>query len=369
MIAPKVENQEYIEAAYALTLIEGIGKRKAYRIWMEEDLKEEYLFAFTSNFKKKPAWASKLTSMALCAAKSEAQIIIQENTDHKCQALLIGDAYYPSTLVHIPDAPLVLFAKGDKLSYNAKNISIVGTRSPTDYGRQNAALSAKYFAENGINVISGFAHGIDIEAHKSAVQEGGTTTAILGSGLGCIYPKENSKYVNSILENGCFLSELPYLAKPDKMNFPERNRLVAAMGKATLVVESKSKGGSLITAKLAFDYNREVFVYPGEIDNENYTGNHALIQYQMAQLATSPNYILKQLGWHAIGEEHKPTKDVQVADHLDALYKSILNHKKCDIHFLSELLKEPIYSLQLKITELELMGVIRSFPGNSYAAN
>ena len=369
MKASKVENQEYIEAAYALTLIEGIGKRKAYRIWMEEDLKEEYLIAFKSDFKKKPAWASKQAASKMLVAKTEARAIVQEHIAQKCEALLIGDAYYPSALVHIPDAPLVLFAKGEKLNFNAKNISIVGTRSPTDYGRQNAALSAKYFAEHNINVISGFAHGIDIEAHKAAVNAGGSTTAVLGSGLGVIYPKENSKYVKSILENGCFLSELPYLAKPDKMNFPERNRLVAAMGNATLVVESKSKGGSLITAKLAFDYNREVFVYPGEIDNEDYTGNHALIQYQMAQLATSPNYILKQMGWQSTEVENKPLKDVIVADHLNGLYKSILNHKKCDIHFLSELHQEPIHSLQLKLTELELMGVIRSFPGNSFAAN
>lgn len=365
--APKVENHKQLLAAYMLTLLEGIGRRKAYRIWNEPDLKEQYIHCCDRSFNTLPDWAKGLSKSDFLQAKKVAEEVLAAHYAHQCKALLIGSSAYPQALVQAPDAPLVLFAKGNVEVLNSKNIAVVGTRSPSDYGKDNATLSAKCFAENGINVVSGFAYGIDIEAHKAAISARGTTTAVLGSGLGNLYPKQHSKYANQIVKNGCFLSELPYNALPDRMNFPSRNRLVAAMSSATLVVESKVKGGSLITAKLAFDYNKEVFVYPGEINDENYTGNHALVQRQMAQLATSPQYILKQLGWDSASkkESHKP---LEVAQHLNPVYKSVLNSPKIDIHQLAELHDEPIGNLQLKLTELELMGAIVSLPGNSFKA-
>ena len=363
----KVENHNQLIAAYLLTLLDGIGRRKAYRIWHEADLKEQYMNCFDRNFKTLPGWAKGLKTSDFIDSKNLSENIINEHINHQCNVLLIGSDYYPSALSQVVDAPLVLFSKGNVQQYNDKNIAVVGTRTPSSYGRDNAILSARYFAEHNINVVSGYAYGIDIEAHKAAISVGGTTTAVLGSGLGNLYPKQHQKYAEQIMEQGSFLSELPYNALPDRMNFPSRNRLVAAMSSATLVVESKVKGGSLITAKLAFDYNKEVFVYPGEINDENYTGNHALIQRQMAQLATSPKYILEQLGWNSEAKSmsHKP---IEVAKHLNAVYKSVLNSPKIDIHQLAELHDEPIGNLQLKLTELELMGAIVSLPGNSFRA-
>lgn len=369
MKATKVENHDNISAAYALALLPGIGKRIAYRIWQEHDLREAYLLCYHKHFKSKPDWAKKISSSVFLAAVASAKKTIDEHLKHDCECLLIDSEYYPSSIAQIPDAPLVLFAKGEKLNYNFKNISVVGTRAPSTYGKLNAEISAKYFAEAGINIVSGFAYGVDIAAHLSAVNAGGTTTAILGSGLGNIYPSQNKKYANQITENGCFLSELPYMALPNRENFPERNRLVAAISKATVVIESNAKGGSLITAKMAFDYNKDVFAFPGEILNENYSGNHALVQRQMAQLATSPNYILKQLEWGGKSTEIKHTPINEVAEHLQNVYRNIINNKNCDIHYLQNNLKETFSSLQLKLTELELMGLIRSLPGNKFSAN
>lgn len=363
----KVENHNQIVAAYLLTLLNCIGKRKAYRIWHETDFKENYLDCFAVGFTSLPDWAKGLKRSDFIKAKDASEEIINEHLNHQCNVLIIGTEFYPSALSQVVDAPLVLFSKGSVQQYNDKNIAVVGTRSPSSYGKNNAILSATYFAEHHINVVSGYAYGIDIESHKAAISAGGTTTAVLGSGLGNLYPKQHQKYAEQIMEQGSFLSELPYNALPDRMNFPSRNRLVAAMSGATLVIESKVKGGSLITAKLAFDYNKEVFVYPGEINDENYTGNHALIQRQMAQLATSPKYILEQLGWNSDARviPHKP---IEVAKHLNALYKSVLNSSKIDIHQLAELHHEPVGNLQLKLTELELMGAIESLPGNSFRA-
>ena len=365
--APKVENHKQLLAAYMLTLLEGIGRRKAYRIWCEIDLKDAYLRAFDQDFSILPDWAKTLKKKDFLHAKTEAEEVLNTHYSNHCEVLLLGSTNYPRALMQVPDAPLILFAKGNVEVLNSKNIAVVGTRSPSPYGKDNAMLSARYFAQNGINVVSGFAYGVDIEAHRAAVEAGGTTTAVLGSGLGNLYPKLHAKYAKDIEKNGCFLSELPYNAKPDRINFPSRNRLVAAMCSATLVVESKVKGGSLITAKLAFDYNKDVFVYPGEINDENYTGNHALIQRQMAQLATSPQYILKQLGWNS--ENNKSSdKPIEVAEHLNEVYKSVLNRPKIDIHQLADLHEEPVANLQLKLTELELMGAIESLPGNSFRA-
>jgi DNA processing protein len=365
--ASKVENHKQLVAAYMLALLKGIGRRKAYRIWNEKDLKEAYLTCFQKKFTTVPDWSKGLGVKDFLQAQQFSEETINEHVSQQCDVLLIGSEYYPSSLSEVVDAPLVLFAKGNVHLLNKKNIAVVGTRSPSSYGKDNAILSAKYFAEQHVNVVSGFAYGIDIEAHKAAISFGGTTTAVLGSGLGNLYPKQHSKYARQILENGCFLSELPYNALPDRVNFPSRNRLVAAMCSATLVIESKVKGGSLITAKLAFDYNKEVFVYPGEINDENYTGNHALVQRQMAQLATSPKYILDQLGWNTDTKEatHKP---LEVAQHLNEVYKSVLKQPKIDIHQLSQLHDESIGNLQLKLTELELMGAIEGLPGNSFKA-
>lgn len=369
MKATKVENHDNIIAAYTLGLLPTIGKRTANRIWQEHDLREAYLLCFRANFKNKPDWAKKIDTSLFLAAAATAKNTIDEHIKNNCSCLLIDSEFYPSAIGQIPDAPLVLFAKGVKQTFNFKNISIVGTRAPSTYGRQNAEISAQYFSEAGINIVSGFAYGIDIAAHLSAIKNGGTTTAILGSGLGNIYPALHKKYVNGILENGCFLSELPYKALPNRENFPERNRLVAAISKATLVVESTAKGGSLITAKMAFDYNKEVFVYPGEILNENYSGNHALIQRQFAQLATSPKYILEQLDWGSKSHQTQKININEVPEHLQKVYKNIINHKNCDIHYLQDTLNESFSTLQFQLTELELMGLIRSLPGNKFASN
>jgi len=199
----------------------------------------------------------------------------------------IQDEEYPKLLKEIYDPPICLYIRGNKQILNNESIAIIGCREASNYGLKVANEFAYNISKQNINVISGLARGIDSEAHLGAVRANQKTIAVLGNGLDTIYPKENIKLVQNILNSGgAIISEYPLGTKPKKENFPARNRIISGMSKGLLVVEAKEKSGTLITVDFALEQGRDVFVIPGNINSINSFGTNDLIK-QGAKLVTS----------------------------------------------------------------------------------
>ncbi len=204
------------------------------------------------------------------------------------------DADYPQNLKEIPDAPLVLYVKGELLPGDAIALGVVGTRQPSDYGKTAAYRITKTLVEHGFTIVSGLARGIDTIAHQSALKSGGRTLAVLGSGLDQIYPAENKRIAAQISEQGALISEMPCGAGPDAVNFPRRNRIISGISLGVLIVEAGQKSGALITASNALEQGREVFALPGSIFNPKSAGTNRLIK-EGAKLVQNVDDILEEL--------------------------------------------------------------------------
>ena len=200
---------------------------------------------------------------------------------------------YPRLLRELPDPPPYLYVLGD-LESDAACISIVGSRNPTGYGRSMARQLSRDLAGYGLRIVSGMARGIDTAAHQGALEAGGKTYAVLGSGLARIYPHENLMLAEKIAETGAVISEFPIFAEPQAHHFPMRNRIISGMSVGTIVVEAARKSGSLITARLAAEQGREVFAVPGSIQSFKSTGTHGLLK-QGARLIENAGDVLAEI--------------------------------------------------------------------------
>lgn len=207
----------------------------------------------------------------------------------KIEEISIESKEYPEQLREIYDAPLKLYVLGNKEILNQTGVAIVGSRNATEYGKRVALQFSKDLSKNGINIISGLALGIDTCAHLGTLHQDciGKTIAVLGSGLDEIYPKQNISLARKIIHmGGCLISEYPLETKPEKMHFPQRNRIISGLSKGVLVVEASEKSGALITADFALEQGREVFAVPGNISNFTSVGTNNLIK-QGAKLVAS----------------------------------------------------------------------------------
>lgn len=279
------------------------------------------------------------------------------------------DVNYPRRLKQCDDAPLVLYSKGNFDPNPTRTIAVVGTRSATDYGKGLCEELIRELEGTDIQLISGMAFGIDICAHQLCIKHGIQTVGVLGHGLDRIYPRQHKRTAELMLENGGLLTEFVPGTEPDRENFPMRNRIVAGMTDATIVIESKNTGGSLITAELANDYNRDVFAYPGNIGQVHSEGCNELIRTNKAHLLCNGEQFLKEMGW----QSKTPTpsgfqkqcfaelneEEVMICEYLDG---SRGEH----IDVLSVGLKQPISRLNVLLFQLEMKGIIKSFPGKKY---
>jgi len=206
----------------------------------------------------------------------------------------LGSAFYPALLEHLPDAPLGLFVRGDPATLSLPQLAMVGSRNPTPSGRDTASSFAAYLARCGLTITSGLAVGIDAASHRGALQGGGTTVAVCGTGLDIDYPRENAGLAASIAAQGAMISEFPLGTPPLRHHFSRRNRLISGLSLGTLVVEAATHSGSLVTARLAAEQGREVFAIPGSIHNPLARGCHRLIR-QGAKLVETAQDILGEL--------------------------------------------------------------------------
>ncbi|MFO7931997.1 MAG: DNA-processing protein DprA [Desulfosalsimonas sp.] len=210
-----------------------------------------------------------------------------------CRIITLNDEEYPYRLARIPDPPPYVYAFGEKLP-DGPAVAVVGTRNPTRYGASMARRLSADLCAMGFVIVSGMASGIDSEAHLGAIDAGGKTVAVLGSGLSVIYPRENRRLYYRISENGAVISELPGTEPPNAYNFPGRNRIISGMSMGAVVVEGARKSGSLITARLAAEQGREVFAVPGNINSYKSTGAHELLK-QGAKLVERAEDVVEEL--------------------------------------------------------------------------
>ncbi len=288
---------------------------------------------------------------------------------HRLELLTFLDPTYPKNLLQIPDFPVLLFKKGEYEWNNSKYLSVVGTRKITPYGKkvvENLIGEIKKF--NPV-IVSGMAHGVDIEAHKNALKNGLKTIAVMGTSFKHIYPDSHLQYVEDIANQGCILSEYWSFEKTDPKFFVRRNRIVAGLSQATVVVESAQKGGALLTAELALEYNREVYAVPGRIDDTYSIGCNKLIATNVARLFISANQLAADLGWNETDWISKPVQK--------KIFVNLSPDEQKIYDFLSE--KEPQHlddiALQCamgvaKVSQIlmmmELNGIVRGLPGKKF---
>lgn len=295
--------------------------------------------------------------------QADTQLELMEKQGISC--LTIWDEQYPALLKRTNAPPVILFYSGRLPETWPPCIGVVGTRMPGQYGRTVTEKLVFQLIEKGIAVISGMARGIDTVAHSAAIKRGGQTYAVLGCGVDYIYPPENRKLYENILENGAVLSEFFIGARPDAINFPRRNRIISGMSLGVLVVEAGSKSGALITANHAIEQNREVFAVPGNITSVKSSGPNRLIQ-QGAKLVTSVEDILEEISAKLL-----PTAPVEktLPPTLDELEKKLLQHLSEEPKHIDKLVLElqqsPAMVLSRLLT-LELMGLVRQLAGKMF---
>jgi len=289
------------------------------------------------------------------------------------ETIFYTDSRYPKRLKNCADSPILLFAKG-KMELNPPHIiSIVGTRNATDYGRQLCRQLIEELQQYNVLIVSGLALGIDVAAHKECVRLNMPTVGVLGHGLDRLYPSQNRTTADKMMENGGLLSEYPSGTRPDRENFPQRNRIVAGIADATIVVEAGIKGGALITAEIANSYNRDVFAFPGRLGDDYSEGCNFLIRNHKAGLLTCVADLAFSLGWEKT-DHAKPVEQFVLPLDLSAderLIFDILQQHKTPLAIDDLTIKAnmPTSLLAMNLLNMEMQGYIRSMPGKTYKVN
>jgi len=300
------------------------------------------------------------------AEKEMALLTENKGVMHSC-----FDPDYPERLRHCADSPLYLFGKGNLSWTQRRHISIVGTRNCTPQGVELTKNIIAELASFNPVIVSGFAYGIDIAAHLGAMDQQLETIGVLAHGLNQLYPPSHRKHQAEMEQNGGFLTEFCTYSVPDRDHFVRRNRIVAGMSEATVVIESAARGGSLITAQMANDYSRDVFALPGRTTDAMSAGCHWLIKTQRAQLVTSGAEIAYHLGW--IKEELKPKPVqkklfVQLEPLEQKLFDLLQNDGQQELDLLALSAQLPIHQVSSLLITLELKGMVRPLPGKRFEA-
>ena len=292
------------------------------------------------------------------------------------QIVTFSDSGYPPLLRHIPDPPPFLYVYGE-LPEGDSNVAVVGSRTPSYYGFDATFRICRDLAEAGITVVSGMARGIDTRAHQGALEGKGKTIAVMGCGLGTIYPGENKPLFHEIAKNGAVISEFPIAAQPEARYFPVRNRIISGLCAGTVVVEAAQKSGSLITAYLAAEQNRQVFAVPGSVDSAKSMGTHKLLK-QGAALVENAQDVLD----HLAGTWQEPPKQsatagagapgpraIEPEPELSELEKTVLDGLgpyPVHVDVLTQRLSIPAGELAAALLQLELKGLARQEPGKLF---
>ncbi len=285
-----MENREYL---IALNMIEGLGSIRMTKLLSYFNSAENIFKADESKLQSIASIGKEISrrikAFNIKDLREELELCKKENI----RVISIFDRDYPELLKSIPDAPMVLYIKGKLDCLLGLNIAVIGSRKASSYGLLTAERISRQLASLGVTIVSGMARGIDSAAHRGALDAGGRTVAVLGSGVLNIYPPENASLAKKISNNGALISEFPLKRAPLRENFPRRNRIVSGLSKGVVVVEAAKRSGALITADLALDQGRDVFAIPGEVDSPTSYGTNYLIK-QGAKLVDSAEDILEE---------------------------------------------------------------------------
>lgn len=283
------------------------------------------------------------------------------------------DKDYPQRLCHYQDAPLALYVKGNVELNPPRIISVIGTRHASEYGRLVTEQIVEHLQPYGVTILSGLALGIDIAAHRAAVKHGMSTIGVLGHGLDTVYPWQHKSVAQKMLDKGGLISEFSHGTKPDRGNFPQRNRIVAGLGDATIVIESAESGGAMITAEMAVSYHKEVFAVPGRWGDEYSSGCIKLVKENKAHLLSSPADICKELGWTSPAEvEVQGAQVIQrtIFEQLEGpeqVLVACMSQGQAvaldQLHYLCDL---PLNTISSALLALEFKGLVKSLPGKRF---
>lgn len=293
-----------------------------------------------------------------------ASFLYKNNTD----LITFLDKEYPYLLKNIYTPPLYLYIKGAIAKADLSSVAIVGTRLPTAYGKIQAEYFSSALSKNNVTVISGMARGIDTIAHRHALQNGGRTIAVMGTGMDVIYPSENRNLFNNIIENGAVITEYDYETKPDSQNFPRRNRIISGLSLGTIIIETRINGGAMHTANYALEQNRDVFAVPGNISSKLSEGTNYLIKDNKAKLITNIDDVLGDLNIQKL-ETTSEEKNLPEFNLFEEKIYQIINDEPKQVDEISSLANINTSDCLANLFGLEMKGVIRQLPGMFFIRN
>ncbi len=308
--------------------------------------------------------------------RSDALLLAEEELkfmeDNHIRVVCYLDEEYPKHLRNCVDSPCILYYKGNGSLNNLRNISVVGTRNATDYGidRCNQLIADLSTKKIQPVITSGLAYGIDICAHKAAMRNGLPTIAVVGHGFHLMYPSQHQKYADKILENGLLITEFTSKNKFIPKNFVRRNRIIAGISDATIVVESARKGGSLVTADIANSYNKDVFAFPGRAGDRYSEGCNYLIKSNKAFLIENATDLSYLLGWDDKRETPKEVQTqlfVELSPEEQQVADVLKNNGKISIDLICMRANLSMSKVSILLLQMEFKGIVKSFPGKIYA--
>jgi len=290
----------------------------------------------------------------------------RQSLDMGLELISLEDYRYPALLKEIYNPPILIYADGNVEHFSRFGIAVIGSRRPSSYGRQMTLRIAAGLAERGVVVVSGMARGLDSMAHRSVLETGGTTIAVLGSGHAMPYPPENRELMRKISENGCVVSEYPPEVPPLKQNFPARNRIISGLSKGVIVVEASEKSGSLITASLALEQGRDVFAVAGNVTSPLSRGTNRLIKAGAVPVEDAEDVLESVLPELVVAPERKSPREEDLTGAEKNIISYIKENGTCQIN-------ELCCSLEISVEEalhyllcLELKSMVRQMPGQHF---
>lgn len=362
----------------ALTLLPGIGPQLTRQLMSYGSSAKNVLLLPPGKLRRIPgvgeATVKILTGPARGQALELAAASLRQAEREGVDILFYTSKKFPTRLKLLPDAPVLLYYQGTADLNAPKTLALVGTRQATDYGREQTERLLRGVLPHQPLIVSGLAYGIDILAHRAALQEGLATVGVMATGLDVIYPAAHRKTAEKMREQGGLLTEFPFGTPPDRYNFPQRNRIIAGLADGTVVVEAAAKGGALITAELALSYDRDVLAVPGPLGAPTSEGCNLLIKTNKAALYQEPADLEQLLNWdaalHLPGKFQPPPTYAATDFSLDefALITVLAAAAGREEHMdnLAWKSQQPIHAVASLLLALEFRGVVRALPGKRF---
>ncbi|MBA4849764.1 DNA-processing protein DprA [Emticicia sp. BO119] len=358
----------------ALTLVDGVGSIMFRQLINTMGSAENVFKARTDKLLKTPGVGKQIIdSLKDKTLLTKAENIWKESEKQQVKLCFSIDRDYPSRLKSLYDAPAILYFKGNGDLSALRTVGIVGTRQATEYGRKVTEDIVEQLKPYKVSIISGLAYGIDIIAHKAAIDQGIPTIGVMASGIDVVYPAAHKKYVEQMLDKGGVLSENPFGMKPIRNLFIARNRIIAGISDVNIVVESAEKGGALITADFANNYHHEVFAVPGSLDNKYSAGCHKLIKENKANIFTQTSDIIETMNWSIDGTGITKTTPIEQEIDLTQFTQEegqviayLRIHGETQIDNLSWQTQIPVNRLASLLLNLEFQGIVKAMAGKKF---